>query len=182
MLFNRQAFNKGAYFNRHTPSIIVSFSGTAAYVFSAVATTLHAMAHYGPTQANVMFGAQGSLSVIRSYGGTDAGIVFDRQVHFSADAYCEGTTGIAFGATASAIRVANDKEITLTGLDFGPGDTIVIDTETLDVFINGEPDVDCWVTGSDFFKLGRGVNTLTFYDDVSERDLEVTVIWADRWL
>ena len=74
------------------------------------------------------------------------------------------------------------KELALANLNFRPGDTITIDTETLDVFINGEPDVDCWVTGSDFFKLGRGVNTLTFYDDVSERELEVTVIWADRWL
>lgn len=182
MLFNRQTFNKGAYFNRYSPSIIVSLSGTSAFVFSATATSLHAMAHYGIAQGGVIFGCQGNMSVIRDYGDVEAALVFDRQVKFSADAYCEGTIGISFDATATAIRIANDKEIALTNLDFKPGDVITIDTETLDVFINGEPDVDCWVTGSDFFKLGRGVNTLTFYDDVSERDLEVTVIWADRWL
>ena len=182
MLFNRQTFNKGAYFNRYSPATVISLSGTTAFVFSAVATTLHASAHYGLAQANFVFGCQGSMSVIRDYGDAEAALVFDRQVKFSADAYCEGSIGILFDATATAIRIANDKELALANLDFKPGDTITIDTETLDVFINDEPDVDCWVTGSDFFKLGRGVNTLTFYDDVSERDLEVTVIWADRWL
>lgn len=182
MLFNRQAYNRGAYFNRYTPSIIVSFSGTASFVFTGVASTLHAAARYGLATVGVVFGCQGNMAVVKPYGETETGIVFDDQVKISADAYCEGSTGIVFDAIATAIRIANDKELALANLNFKPGDTITIDTETLDVFINGEPDVDCWVTGSDFFKLGRGVNTLTFYDDVSERELEVTVIWADRWL
>lgn len=182
MLFNQQAFNKGAYFNRYSPAVSVSFSGTASLVFTGVASTLHAAARYGLASLGIVFGCQGNMSVVKPYGDTEAGIEFGEQVKFSADAYCEGAAGIIFDAIATAIRIANDKELALTGLNFKPGDTLVIDTETLDVFINGEPDVDCWVTGSDFFKLGRGVNTLTFYDDVSQRKLDVTVIWADRWL
>lgn len=182
MLFNRQTFNKGAYFNRYSPSAVVSFSGTASFVFTGTVSAMHAAARYGLAQVGIVFGCQGDVSVVKPFGDTEVGIVFDDQVRFSADAYYEGGAGIVFDAIATAIRIANDKELALTNLDFKPGDTLVIDTETLDVFLNGEPNVDCWVTGSDFFKFGRGVNTLTFYDDVSERDLEVTVIWADRWL
>lgn len=181
MYFNRQSFNKGAYYNRTTPSQSVSFAGTAAVVFSTSAGAMRALARYGNATSNLVFTAVSNLSGVVSLSG-DTGIVFGEDVDFSTFANCSGQAGIIFDAIASAIRVADDKAITLDGLSFKPGDTIIIDTETLDVFINGEPDVTSWVVGSDFFQLGQGVNTLTFYDNATNRELAVTVIWADRWL
>ena len=181
MFYNRQSFNKGAYFNRTTPSISVSFSGTSTMIFTATATNMHVTARYGNATTGIVFNGAGDLATDLPLIG-EAGIVFDDIVKFSADAYCEGTIGITLDATATAIRVANDAEIALEGLQFKPGDTIIIDTETLDVFYNGEPDVSSWVVGSDFFQLGKGMNTLTFYDDADTRELTITVIWADRWL
>ena len=181
MRFNRQSFNKGAYFNRTAASTPVSFAGTAAMVFTATAVNMHASAHYGNSTIGIAFGGSADLGAVLSISG-DTGIDFGNIVHISADAWCEGQIGITFTATASAIRVADDKQLTLDGIQFRPGDVIIIDTETLDVFYNGEPDVSSWVVGSDFFQLGKGTNTLTFYDDAAERELTVTVIWADRWL
>lgn len=181
MYFNRQSFNKGAFYNRTTPSQSVSFAGTSAMVFSTEAGSMRALARYGNATSNLVFTAVSKLSGVAPLSG-DTGIVFGEVGNFSSYANCEGQSGIVFDAIASAIRVANDKAITLDGLQFKPNDTIVIDTETLDVFINGEPDVSSWVVGSDFFQLGKGVNTLTFYDNATNRELTVTVIWADRWL
>lgn len=181
MFYNRQSFNKGAYYNRTTPSTTVSLAGTSAMAFTATATNMHVTARYGNTTTGIVFGGSADLATDLPIMG-EAGIVFDDIVKFSADAYCAGEIGITFDAIASAIRVANDQEIALEGLQFKPGDTIIIDTETLDVFYNGEPDVSSWVVGSDFFQLGKGMNTLTFYDDAASRELTVTVIWADRWL
>lgn len=181
MLFNRQSFNKGAFFNRSAPSASVSFAGTAAVVFSALAGTMRANARYGNATAGVIFGGAGALSTALPMAG-EAGITFGAAAKLAADAFYRAQTGITLDASALAIRVANDKEISLVGLQFKPGDEIIIDTETLDVFYNGVPDVSSWVVGSDFFQLGKGTNTLTFYDDANTRQLSVTVIWADRWL
>lgn len=181
MRFNRQKFNSGAFFNRNAPSVPVSFAGTANMVFSVTTGAIHANARYGNATLTLQFGGDGELSADLSFIAS-ADLVFDSDVRFSADAYCTGEGGIVFDAIASAVRVADDKQIALEGLEFKPNDVIIIDTETLDVFFNGVPDVSSWVVGSDFFQLGKGMNTLTFYDDATSRELTVTVIWADRWL
>ena len=181
MFYNRQSFNKGAYFNRTTPSTVVSLAGTSNMVFDATAVNMHVTAKYGNATTGIVFSGAGDLAAELPFNG-EAGIVLDSITKLSADAYCEGQIGITFDAEATAIRIANDKQIALDGIQFKPGDVIIIDTETLDVFYNGEPDVSSWVVGSDFFQLGKGMNTLTFYDNAANRELTITVIWADRWL
>ena len=180
MLFNRNSFNRDT-FNRSSGTSSGLLAGSARLVFDATAE-IHSTA---PMQgaAGIIFGVDGNLVSTRPYGQTVAGIEFDGVATITADAYYkDAEIGITFDATASAIRISNDTELALEGLNFKPGDTIIIDTETLDVFINGEPDVASWVVGSDFFQLEKGTNALTFYDNANNRELTVTVLWADRWL
>lgn len=179
MLFNRNSFNRDT-FNRSSGAAAGLLAGAARVVFDANGQ-IHSMA---PLQGvtGIAFDANGNLVSTRPYGDTVAGIDFDGVANLAADAYCSGSAGIVFDAIASAIRVNNDTELALEGLTFAPGDTIIIDTETLDIFINGEPDVASWVVGSNFFQFEKGTNALTFYDNATSRELTVTVLWADRWL
>lgn len=179
MLFNRNSFNRDT-FNRSSGTSSGLLAGSARFVFDATAEMHSMVPMHG--EAGIVFGVDGNLVSTRPYGETITGIDFEGVANLAADAYCSGEIGITFDATASAVRINNDTELTLEGLTFAPGDTIIIDTETLDVFINGQPDVSSWVVGSDFFQLEKGTNALTFYDNVNERELTVTVLWADRWL
>jgi len=87
-----------------------------------------------------------------------------------------------YGMTIGAIRTAESDEMTLEGLNLEPGQTLIIDTDTLEIEVDGEVRVDCWVTGGSFFQLKAGDNTLKFTDNAGSRALVVTVLWADRYL
>ena len=182
MLFNRNAFNRDT-FNRSSAQAVGLLAGSARMVFDAESQGFHSVAPIRG-RADLVFTVDGDLVSTRPYGPTIAGIGFNGfSEGLRADVYYEDAgIGIIFDATASNIRINDDTELSLDGLNFKPGDTIIIDTETLDIFINGEPDVSSWVVGSDFFSLAKGKNALTFYDDATSRELTVTVLWADRWL
>lgn len=180
MLFNRNSFNRDT-FNRSSGASSGLLAGAARIVFDAQSQGIHSTAPMRGT-VEFIFTADGNLVSTRPYGDTVAGIEFTAAAPLRADCFCSGETGITFDATASNIRVNDDTELSLEGLNFKPGDTIIIDTETMDIFVNGEPDVSSWVVGSDFFDLMKGTNALTFYDNATGRELTVTVLWADRWL
>lgn len=90
--------------------------------------------------------------------------------------------GAEYRLDAAAIRTAESEEMVLEGLNLEPGQSLIIDTDTLEIEVNGEVRVDCWVTGGTFFQLKAGDNLLTFEDNLSQRELVVTVLWADRYL
>lgn len=87
-----------------------------------------------------------------------------------------------FGLSAKVIRSQESEELTLEGINLRPGSILVIDTDTLDVEVDGVPRVDAWVLGSTFFQLKKGENILTFSDNAQRRNLATTVVWADRYL
>lgn len=81
-----------------------------------------------------------------------------------------------------SIRIDNSEEFSLEGINLKPGQQLIIDTDMLEVEVDGEPDVDAWVSGSTFFQLKPGKNILRVYDNVYQRSLNVTVLWEDRYL
>lgn len=87
-----------------------------------------------------------------------------------------------FDLLLKSIRTEESEEMVLEGLDLRPGQSLVIDTDTLEIIVDDQPRVDCWVTGSSFFQFKNGENVLSFSDNASRRNLQVTVIWADRYL
>ena len=92
------------------------------------------------------------------------------------------TAAAEYETAVNGLRSYETEQMTLQGLNLKPGQTLVIDTDTLEIEIDGEPRVDCWVTGGTFFQFRSGDNQLVFTDDANSRDLSVTVVWADRFL
>lgn len=90
--------------------------------------------------------------------------------------------GAETSMSIGAVRTAETEELTLEGLHLKPGQILIIDTDTLDIEVDSETRVDCWVEGGTFFQLKNGQNNLTFSDNARSRNLSVTVLWADRYL
>jgi len=87
-----------------------------------------------------------------------------------------------FNLSAMSVRTDENEEMVLEGLNLRPGQSLVIDTDTLEILVDDQVRVDCWVTGGSFFQFYNGDNILSFSDNAARRNLRVTVIWADRYL
>lgn len=87
-----------------------------------------------------------------------------------------------FDLLLKSIRTAESEEMVLEGLNLQPGQTLIIDTDTLEIYVDDQPRVDCWVTGGSFFQFKNGDNILSFSDNAVRRNLQTTVVWSDRYL
>ena len=92
------------------------------------------------------------------------------------------TVQAEFAFFGKALRTNESEEMVLEGLNLAPGQRLIIDTDTLEIEVDNEVRLDCWVTGGSFFQLKNGENVLSFSDNASQRQLVVTVLWADRYL
>ena len=70
-----------------------------------------------------------------------------------------------------------------------PGETITIDTDTMVVLFGLVHDVSSLTSDSEFFELDKGTNELRFdwtYETapvpIPADELEITLIWQNRWL
>jgi hypothetical protein len=70
----------------------------------------------------------------------------------------------------------------LQGINLRPGQELTIDTDTLDVWVDGEKNVTYITTDSEFFQLLPGKNEIIIRDGEASRDLQVTAVWANRYL
>jgi len=73
-------------------------------------------------------------------------------------------------------------KLELQGLNLPPGGELIIDTDVLEVLLNGIPDVDAVTGDSEFFQLRPGANRIIFMDGETARNLSVTMVWSNRWL
>lgn len=87
-----------------------------------------------------------------------------------------------FSTELISLRIEDAEELTLADVGFLPGDSIIIDTDQIDVQINGEPDVESWVSGSVFFLLKPGTDVIEILTNPESVTLEVRIQWADRYL
>lgn len=90
--------------------------------------------------------------------------------------------GAEYRTAAMSLRSSESEEISLEGLNLEPGQRLIIDTDTMEISVDDEVRVDCWVTGGSFFQLKEGDNILTFSDNAANRTLKATVLWQDRFL
>lgn len=178
MLFNRGFFNEGT-FNRSGDSASAEFFGniswnlagaaaqglkTVAPLRGTAALSFNSSARIGryvqlpQTQAAWGWGASGTIGIILNLQCT-SGITFDMSGGL-------GTISI--------------EELFLTGLNLHPGETVTIDTDFLNILVNGAPRVDVWRRGSEWIKLMPGQNELQFMND-SGSSMSVEVEWHDRW-
>lgn len=80
------------------------------------------------------------------------------------------------------IGALNTEVLAFSGLNLRPGQTMIIDTEELNVFIDNILNVNSVTEDSIFFQLKPGEDAISFSTDGSAFNLTVTVIWQNRWL
>ena len=95
-----------------------------------------------------------------------------------------GDVSIYVVTTVSAPAMKNDvtEEFNLENVLLAPGDTLIIDTDVLEIQLDDENMLESWVTGGVFFQLKPGTNIIQFGTNPTTCNLQVTVIWADRYL
>jgi hypothetical protein len=76
----------------------------------------------------------------------------------------------------------DSAKLELIGIDLAPGGELIIDTDTLEVLLNGTENVDAVSGDSDFFRLVPGSNRVVVMDGETARELDVTFVWSNRFL
>lgn len=180
MLFNRAGFNRAAYFNRQDVSSTLNLYGQAAFTYAFnSATGLRSNVPLANSRAVLAFDAGGKLLSNVPFSGV-AGITFTPQGAVTVRLAFAGSSGIAY-AVNGELKTDESKGLTLTGLNLQPGESVVIDTDRLEIFVRGVEDVSSWQSGGDWVKLLAGLNFLTFLFDGEENEITVRVDWQDRW-
>lgn len=180
MLFNQQAlFNRSAFNRASTGSS--ALSGTMQWNFDAAATQPLRTPVPLEGATEITYTTDGKMTVTVLMGNISASIVFDAATteRLRSQLKLDGSTGIAFDANGELIN-SHAYSITLKGLNLAPSGTVIIDTDTLDIFVNGVLNVMCWQSGGEFFELASGENNIQVYTD-GDGSGELTVQWKDRW-
>ena len=90
---------------------------------------------------------------------------------------------VAHGTVQSVSIVGlGGAALTLENINLAPGQELVIDTDTMEIFVDGAEDVSSITYDSEFFQLLPGENYLVFRDGESGRTLSVGLIFSARWL
>lgn len=73
-------------------------------------------------------------------------------------------------------------ELALPGIGMKAGDVLIIDTQRMEIMLNGRNALDRLSDDSDpeSFRLHPGENRMSFDGDAAEADIRVA--WKDRWL
>lgn len=181
-MFGKTSFNK-TRFNRS--GTVTALYCTVRSEYGTEASSLHAYVEIpGPTMYSEFNTIADSLKFMVPLAATqiDGEFSFDPDRLGAKVPLGRVQTEGEFELTAGTLRNDTSDEIVLEGVNLAPGHSLIIDTDTLDVYIDGISNVDVWVTGSTFFQLQNGNNAIRFYDNKSSRQLGVTILWADRYL
>ena len=180
MLFNRGAFNRSE-FNRDSGGNNAAYYGGVEWKFGLVSSQpLQTVAPLSGS-TDIAFTTSGTLTYFIPLTGS-TGITFASSTNrrMWSDLALRGSTGIIFGAEAS-MQNSHTYSFTLMGLNLQPSGSVVIDTDTLDIFVNGVLNVTSWVHGGEFFELAAGQdNNIQVYTD-GDGNGDITIQWKDRW-
>ncbi len=83
---------------------------------------------------------------------------------------------------APSLKNDETEEFSLENVFLAPGDTMIIDTDKLEIQVNDENLLESWVAGGVFFLLKPGTNTIQFDTNPANCELTITMFWADRYL
>lgn len=76
----------------------------------------------------------------------------------------------------------NEVVFELIGITLEPGQTLTIDTDSLQVLFGSIEDVSSVTTDSVFLELNPGQNDISISTDSSDATLDVLAVWQNRWL
>ena len=86
------------------------------------------------------------------------------------------------GMTIKAAEVFGVSIISLADIVLKPGQELIIDTENMTATIDGENAIHLLGDDSDFFFLAQGDNIVTYSDRSGNRNINLKVMWKNRWV
>lgn len=79
------------------------------------------------------------------------------------------------------LSAVNENILELININLLPGETVIVDTDLLQVLFGSIEDVSAVTSDSVFFELNPGENEILISTD-SNTALDVTAVWQNRWL
>lgn len=125
----------------------------------------------------------GLLYALIPIGSTDLGAAFNVSARLW-EMVPLGDIPINVDTEVAAPSLKNDQteEFSLENVLLAPGDTLIIDTDKLEIQVNDVNLLESWVSGGVFFQLKPGTNVIQFDTKPKNCKLTITAFWADRYL
>lgn len=178
MLFNKEAFNNGLFNVGNSASS--TLAGSVSMKFELSTGGLQAKRNLIGS-SSMMFGSLVEFEALAYINQAEIGMMFIVSAEGGVLLYIAPLqTGMQYSLNGQ-INLSDNDSFELEGLSVAPGGTVIIDTDTLDIFINNIADVTSWVTGGQFFMLNPGDNEIVVTSNNPTQNLEVTIVWANRW-
>lgn len=180
-MFGKSSFNKTKY-NVTAPFLSLYVNMQANYDVSV--TRLSALVDIGEANLYSEYKAEcGTLFAMVPMAIDPFETQFDVEAALAAMVPL-GDSDITSAFTLVVPSLKNDvtEEFNLENVFLAPGDTLVIDTDKLEIQLNNENMLESWVSGGVFFLLKPGTNVIQFDTSPENCTLEITVMWADRYL
>ncbi len=86
------------------------------------------------------------------------------------------------GMTVQTAAVFGVDVLSLPELVLKPGQELIIDTDNMTATVDGENAIHLLSDESVFFFLAQGEDIITYIDNSNERQVNLKVMWKDRWL
>lgn len=177
-MFNRQPYNRGG-FNR------ASGQTTGANGISLLKLSVNAVAVMRTIAAsgisNLSLKQQSAGTVIK-YSAAAAMLAL-KAAGTGIKYFIAGVNPAALEMSSSANQtLAGEASINLEDLVMEPGDELIINTADMTITLNGQNAIEYMTNTSEFFNLLAGLNTIEYSDGSEEREVNIDVIWKDRWL
>ena len=180
-MFGRTLFNKTRY--NVTPPFMGMYVNVRSW-YTVEAEQPSALVDIGNVNMSAAFSNEsGRLYVFVPLAGSDLEAQFEVAGQLGVKAPI-GDVSIYVVTSVSVPALKNDvtEEFNLENVLLAPGDTLIIDTDMLEIQMNDVNMLESWVTGGVFFQMKPGTNIIQFDTNPTACNLQVTVIWADRYL
>ena len=180
-MFGKTLFNKTKY-NVTAPFLSLYVNMQANYDVSV--TRLSARVDIGDAEMYSEYQTDtGNLYVMVPLSAIDVESQFDLEAALAAMVPL-GDTDVPSSFTLVVPSLKNDvtEEFNLENVFLAPGDSLIIDTDKLEIQMNNDNMLEAWVSGGVFFLLKPGTNVIQFDTSPEECTLDITVMWADRYL
>lgn len=174
--FNRTLFNKGS-------TSMVLYASVRVY-YDTNEPRLATLVDLGEQYVRAQFDmANPSLSFKVPLNTVEIKSAFTVSAELFAKVNLQPTEiNVVFDFDATSLRTEGAEEFSLNDINLLPGEVLIIDTDQLDIQVNGVADVESWVSGGVFFQLKPGGDIIQVYTNPSDVTLEVSVQWSDRYL
>jgi len=172
-MFNRQPFNRAT-------SLVTGVSGLATMKASGNVTLYKEIRHSGITA--LVLG--NTLNITRNmYHSGIGNIISDGTINATKVLPVDGDIADMLITVSANQFISGEQIISIEGVNLAPGDELVINTETMTVTLNGANATRFVADESDIdLTLLNGGNQIIYSDNGASRNVNIDIIWKDRWL